>query len=138
MNQAEHIIPTRARPFEKTGKKTPFWLKSLLGRELAPSRDEYRAVTDALWDGDQPMDDLVTWMFEENPKERRAQIQKAFEGDLTDAPQAVLDFFETLSTPPAWIGKGTAGVAMRQATRLTRVIHQLPRQQRHRVQHLDV
>ncbi|MBA55287.1 MAG: hypothetical protein CMK89_12600 [Pseudomonadales bacterium] len=103
MNQAEHIIPTRARPFEKTGKKTPFWLKSLLGRELAPSRDEYRAVTDALWDGDQPMDDLVSWMFEENPKQRRAQVQKAFEGDLTDAPQAVLDFFETLSTPPAWI-----------------------------------
>ena len=64
MNQAETPIPTRARPFEKAQKPTPAWLKAILGRELSPSRSEYQAVTQALWDGDKPMDDLVAWMFE--------------------------------------------------------------------------
>jgi len=106
MNQAETIIPSRARPFEKTAKATPFWLKSLLGRELAPSRDEYSAVTAALWDGDKPMDDLVAWMFEADTKQRRAQIQDAFENGkagLDSYPQPIQDFFQTLQTPPSWI-----------------------------------
>ena len=56
MNQAETPIPTRARPFEKAQKPTPAWLKAILGRELSPSRSEYQAVTQALWEGDPAME----------------------------------------------------------------------------------
>ncbi len=106
MNQAETIVPGRVRPFEKTGVPTPAWLKAILGRELAPSREEYQRVTSALWDGDKPMDALVNWMFEADTRQRKAQILWAIEhGEegLASSPQPVRDFFQTLETPPAWI-----------------------------------
>ena len=104
MNHVETPIPTRARPFEKAQKPTPAWLKAVLGRELAPSRDEYQAVTQALWDGDKPMDELVSWMFETDTRQRKAQLQQAIQqGDLAQSPQAIQRFFATLERPPAWI-----------------------------------
>lgn len=104
MNHVETPIPTRARPFEKAQKPTPAWLKVVLGRELAPSRDEYRAVTQALWDGDKPMDELVSWMFETDTRQRKAQLQQAIQqGYLAQSPQAIQRFFATLERPPAWI-----------------------------------
>ncbi|MCP5016407.1 MAG: DUF2236 domain-containing protein [Ketobacter sp.] len=106
MNHAETIIPGRARPFEKSQVATPPWLKAILGRELAPTRDEYNAVNSALWDGDKAMDALVAWMFEADTKERRTQVQWAFQnGDqgLENSPAAIQSFFNTLQTPPSWI-----------------------------------
>ena len=104
MNQAETSIPTRARPFEKAQKPTPAWLKAILGRELSPSRSEYQAVTQALWDGDKPMDDLVAWMFEADTRQRKHQVQQAIrQGNLHQAPAAIEGFFATLQQPPSWI-----------------------------------
>ena len=104
MNQAETPIPTRARPFEKAQKPTPAWLKAILGRELSPSRSEYQAVTQALWDGDKPMDDLVAWMFEADTRQRKHQVQQAIrQGNLHQAPAAIEGFFATLQQPPSWI-----------------------------------
>jgi len=106
MNHAETIIPGRARPFEKSQVATPPWLKAILGRELAPTRDEYNAVNSALWDGDKAMDALVAWMFEADTKERRAQVQWAFQnGDqgLENSPEAIQAFINTLQNPPGWI-----------------------------------
>ena len=43
MTAQAHIdaIPSRARPFEKTQQPTPALLRKLLGRDLAPSQEEF-------------------------------------------------------------------------------------------------
>ena len=41
-------LPTRVRLFEKTQKPTPVWLRLLLGRALAPTRDEFDRAGQAL------------------------------------------------------------------------------------------
>lgn len=98
-------VPTRARPFEKTQAATPVWMRLLLGRELAPSREEFDAVCAALWQGDTAMDALVEWMFEFGPREARVLFEKALNegvGSISDCPEPLRQFFKTIDNPPAW------------------------------------
>ena len=98
--------PGRVRPFEKTQQPTPGWLKLLLGRELAPTPEEYQAVCAALWQGDAAMDALVDWMMAFGPRPARALFEQALaEGidAVTDAPAPLRDFFRTIEHPPAWL-----------------------------------
>lgn len=106
MNDASRPYPNRVRPYSKTQAPTPLWLKPLLGRELAPSADEYQRLAIALWDGDPPMDTLVDWLFETDTRHRQAQIQQAIQqgpDSLTDCPAPIRAFFGSLAKPPAWI-----------------------------------
>ncbi|MCG8535461.1 MAG: DUF2236 domain-containing protein [Pseudomonadales bacterium] len=99
-------IPSRVRPFEKTQAPTPWYMKTLLKRDMAPTAEEYDRLIAALWQGDGPMDTLVEWMFEYGPGDAKALIEQAVVkgvGTIEDCPQPLLDFFETLETPPAWI-----------------------------------
>lgn len=99
-------IPSRVRPYEKTQKPTPWYMKAIVGRDLAPTPEEYDKLVAALWQGDGPMDALVDWMFEFGPKEAKGLIEQAVEkgvGTIEDCPQPLLDFFQTLENPPAWI-----------------------------------
>lgn len=98
-------VPRRARPFEKTQGPTPAWLRLILGRELAPSREEYSEVCGALWEGDPAMDALVDWMFAYGPREGRALFEKALNegwGSIPDCPEPLRQFFKTVDNPPAW------------------------------------
>lgn len=106
MNQPESFIPSRARPFAKAQVHTPAWLKTVIGRDLSPSRAEYDRVTKALWDGDQPMDTLVNWLFEADTQQRRTELQQVLqrgESALETSSPAIQAFFSTLEQPPAWI-----------------------------------
>ncbi len=98
-------VPRRARPFEKTQGPTPAWLRLIIGRELAPSREEYGEVCAALWQGDLAMDALVDWMFAYGPREARALFDKALNegwGSIPDCPEPLRQFFKTVDNPPAW------------------------------------
>lgn len=98
-------VPRRARPFEKTQGPTPGWLRLIIGRELAPSREEYGEVCAALWQGDPAMDALVDWMFAHGPREARALFDKALNegwGSIPDCPEPLRQFFKTVDNPPAW------------------------------------
>ncbi len=98
-------IPSRARPFAKTQAPTPTWLRLILGRELAPSPDEFRAVCDALWVGDPAMDALVDWMFAFGPREARSLFEKALNegwGSIPDCPEPLRNFFKSVESIPAW------------------------------------
>jgi hypothetical protein len=100
--------PGRVRPFAKTQAPTPAWLRLLIGRELAPSRAEYDAVVDALWDGDPAMDALVEWMFAYGPKEARALVEKAMHsgvGSIPDAPEPLRAFFRSVEQAPPWLDR---------------------------------
>lgn len=101
-------IPTRARPFEKTRQPTPAWLRLILGRELAPSREEYEAVCAGLWEGDAAMDALVDWMFAYGPRQARALFEQALEqgvGTIKDCPEPLRAFFKGIDNPPPWLDR---------------------------------
>ena len=105
---AARPAPGRARPFEKTQAPTPFWLRKLLGRDQAPSREEFAAVCDATWEGDPAMDALVEWMFTwpEGPRAARALFDQALaEGVPADAPAPLLTFFKSVERTPAWVDR---------------------------------
>lgn len=98
--------PTRARPFAKTQVPTPPWLHLILGRELAPSREEYDAAVAAMTDGDPAMDALVDWMVSFGPREARALFEQAMAqgtDSVPDCPQPLRDFFATVERVPAWL-----------------------------------
>lgn len=98
-------VPKRARPYEKTQAPTPAWLRLIIGRDLAPTPDEFRAVCDALWVGDPAMDNLVDWMFAFGPREARALFEKALNdgwGSIPDCPEPLRNFFKSVETIPAW------------------------------------
>ena len=108
MTAQAHIqpAPRRARPFEKTQQATPVLLRTLLGRDLAPSRAEFDEVIAALWEGDQPMDDLVDWMVAFGPREARALFEKAVNEGLhavPDCPEPLRLFIKRLEKRPAWV-----------------------------------
>ena len=66
-------------------------------------------MTQALWEGDPAMDRLVAWMFEQDTRRRRDQIQAAIQHGpehLQPCPGPIRDFFQTLEQPPAWIDQG--------------------------------
>lgn len=100
--------PGRIRPFAKAQVKTPVWLKLILGRELSPSRAEYDAVVDALWDGDAEMDLLIDWMYEIGPQKARPLFQQAINqgvASIPDAPEPLRRFFKSVDNPPAWLDR---------------------------------
>ncbi|MCG8315339.1 MAG: DUF2236 domain-containing protein [Pseudomonadales bacterium] len=101
-------IPTRARPFDKTQAKTPLWLKTIIGRDMSPTREEYDNVTAALHQGDPAMDALIDWMYEIGPREARKLYQQAMDhgvDSIPDAPQPLRDFFASVDFEPAWLDR---------------------------------
>ncbi len=101
-----HAIPSRARPFEKTQQATPALLRKLLGRDLAPSQQEYAGVVEALNVGDPAMDALVDWMVAFGPREARALFETAITEGLaaiTDCPEPLRLFIKSLERRPAWV-----------------------------------
>jgi hypothetical protein len=99
-------IPGRVRPFEKTQAPTPAWLRLIVGRDLAPTREEYATMGNALWDGDPAMDELTDWMFSISPRDSRALFTKALNegvGSIPDCPEPLRKFFKTVDTLPAWL-----------------------------------
>lgn len=117
MNQpVTRPAPGRVRPFAKTQAATPALLKLLLGRELAPSRQEYDRVCAALWDGDPAMDTLIDWMYQYGPRESRALFEQAMAkgvDSITDCPPPLKAFFKTIDNPPAWLDQSLLDEAVR-------------------------
>lgn len=103
----ERPIPGRVRPFAKTQGRKPF-LKLLAGRDPVPSHAQWRAMADALWDGDAPMDALIDWMFAHGPRESRALFEQALSqgiDSIPGAPAPLRAFFESVDTEPAWLDR---------------------------------
>lgn len=97
--------PTRIRPFAKTQQPTPAWLKLILGRQLAPSREEYDDAVSGLLVGDPLMDAVADWLMQ-SPKAHRALFQQALtQGThtLADCPPALQALFAEVERVPAWL-----------------------------------
>jgi hypothetical protein len=103
---SERPIPTRVRPLHQMARQQPLWLRVLMGRDLAPTQSEWRAMVDALSEGDPAMDALVEWMFVSNPREAKQQFDRVLaEGvaNVPDAPAPLRDFFTQVEREPAWL-----------------------------------
>ncbi|MBC7171516.1 MAG: DUF2236 domain-containing protein [Polyangiaceae bacterium] len=112
----KRAAPLRARPFEKTQAKTPVWQRLLLGRDISPTRAEFDAVLDGLWDGDSEMDALVEWMFSFGFRPARALFDRAIEvgiDNVPDAPEALRRFFAVVEREPAWLDRAAISDGIR-------------------------
>ncbi|MCK0155137.1 DUF2236 domain-containing protein [Alcanivorax sp. S6407] len=104
--QALPAVPGRVRPFEKTQQPTPLLLKTLLGRDLAPSREEFDGVVGALWVGDPEMDALVDWMMEYGARDARAMFETAINKGLAavkECPEPLRAFIRKVEKRPSWV-----------------------------------
>lgn len=101
-------VPTRVRPFEGTQLKPNPFMRLMMGRNPSPTRGEYDALVNALWQGDAPMDRLLDWLYEFGPKEGREMYMQAVEqgiDSVADAPQPLRDFFALVDAEPAWLDR---------------------------------
>lgn len=109
MSAAETAVrpaPRRVRPFEKTRTKTPLWQRLWLKRDISPTRPEYDAMVNELWNGDARMDELLEWMYSYGHRESRLLFNKAMESGIDavpDAPEPLKAFFRHVEKRPAWV-----------------------------------
>lgn len=108
--QAARRVPRRALPYRIAGRN---WLprfvsKLIFGKPLAPTREEWARVVDALWQGDAPMDSVVGWMFAESPGKRKALFEQALTqgiDTIEDPPAPLKEFFDHVDATPPWLDR---------------------------------
>lgn len=103
----KNALPDRVRPFSKT-QTDKRWLHWIVGRNPAPTENEWRQMAQALWDGDEPMDQLVDWMLAEKAPDRRQLFERALTNgieslDLAAGP--LQEFFAIIDKEPAWLDR---------------------------------
>ncbi len=110
------LPPSRVRPFSKATISKPLWMKALLGRDPSPSREEFDALVDALWDGDAPMDSLLDWMYDIGVGDGRKLFEQALEHgveSVADAPAPLKHFFAMVDRDPSWLDRDLVAEGMR-------------------------
>lgn len=100
--------PARARPFEKAQRPAPRWMRRVLGRNPAPTREEYDRLIAALWEGDPLMDAVLDWMYEAGMAQARPLFERALEEGIEavpDAPAPLRAFFAEVDREPDWLDR---------------------------------
>ncbi|ADG78148.1 ER-bound oxygenase mpaB/mpaB'/Rubber oxygenase catalytic domain-containing protein OS=Tsukamurella paurometabola (strain ATCC 8368 / DSM / CCUG 35730 /CIP 100753 / JCM 10117 / KCTC 9821 / NBRC 16120 / NCIMB 702349/ NCTC 13040) OX=521096 GN=Tpau_1525 PE=4 SV=1 [Tsukamurella paurometabola] len=70
-----------------------------------PTDAEFRRFGELLTVGDEPMDELVAWMYAADTDTRKAMFNRALTDGISSVPQAppiLRDFFEDMETVPEW------------------------------------
>jgi len=104
---ANRNVPHRVRPFEVT-QKLPRLQRLAFGKALAPSRERYDQLVDALWQGDPPMDCLLDWMMAEDSRNRKAMYELALKEGINkveNAPTELKTFFAMVDQEPVWLDR---------------------------------
>lgn len=107
---AGRSVPRRALPWRKARRQwLPVPLARLVwGKPLAPDEREWQRVTDALWQGDQAMDKLVAWMFEQGPAASKKMFDQALQQGIESVPEApaeLVEFFRHVDRDPDWLDR---------------------------------
>ena len=97
----------RLAPFEKM--LTSNWKTQILNQfthqKLQPTYAEYLSLNQALLKGDEAMDKVIVWMLQ-NPKQHRQYFSTALYEGLDQLPHPIAElteFFDLVTTPPAWL-----------------------------------
>jgi len=81
-----------------------------------PDTDQWRRLGERLIVGDEPMDDLVEWMFTSGSKQLRPIFDRALiEGidNVPEAPERLRQFFVEVETTPEWVNPDMLAVGQR-------------------------
>ncbi|QIO10121.1 oxygenase MpaB family protein [Acinetobacter lanii] len=99
--------PKRMASFEKMSQSD--LLSKLLNRftdqNLIPTYAEYLALNDSMYQGDEPMDKVMTWVMT-NPRQNRKYFETALYQGLDHLPHEIPEltaFFKLVESPPEWL-----------------------------------
>jgi ER-bound oxygenase mpaB/B'/Rubber oxygenase, catalytic domain len=101
--------PSSAIPNRHPDKRAQAPLLGPLGKLLgiAPASDaQWRAIGEALTRGDEPMDELVEWMYSAGMDVTRPLFDKALADGVhavPDAPEPLRAFFDGVEAVPSWV-----------------------------------
>jgi hypothetical protein len=92
--------------------------KLIFGKPLPPTASEWSLVQQSLWQGDEPMDKVVEWMFAGNVREHKAQFEQALTQGvqtLHEPSPVLVEFFAKIDKVPEWIDPAQLSLAVRTA-----------------------
>lgn len=79
-------------------------LRTFIRTDPSPTKRQWEAIGEALWQGDPLADDVVLWMEHVGMKHGMAQFKRANQGTLTgDTPEILRRYFMAHQSPPGWI-----------------------------------
>lgn len=107
-NQAAYPVPKRMKSFEATQQHAKLLnaASRVLKKPLVLSPTRYEEISNGLWQGDQPMDQLLDWLFSENPGQRKKLFEQALQDgvdSIKHCPDEIRQFFQLVDTVPAWV-----------------------------------
>lgn len=101
-------VPQRMKPLAVIEQQAR-WLKALsrvLNKQIVPCATTHQSLSNGLWQGDPPMDQLVDWLLSQEPARRKKQFELALHqgiDSVVDCPDALRHFFEQVDQIPAWV-----------------------------------
>ncbi len=110
----ETKIPTRVPKLTRQG--APYWLGEIFPRPISKlleplcvlGKAQHQEMISGLWEGDEPVDRVVEWMFEVSPGDAKNQFDKALNqgiSNIKDPDPRLSDFFKLVDSPPDWVDR---------------------------------
>ncbi len=110
-NQVDSLMsnlktPKRLSSFEKMQKSDLLsrLLNKVTDQNFIPSYDDYVALNQSMYTGDEAMDKVMVWVMT-NPRLHRKYFETALYQGLDQLPHEISElsvFFKSVETPPAW------------------------------------
>jgi hypothetical protein len=111
--------------------QVPTWLmEKLLGGPVRLDPELRQRMVDGLWQGDEPMDKVVAWMFDFGPRQAKQMFEQALEQGIdtvADAPEELQAFFAIIDQQPAWLDMALVRRGARAVNASGEAIHYLAR-----------
>jgi hypothetical protein len=106
------VKPTRVPTYPDDG--VPLWIRHILPsfivnplrKHIAMDKTLFDDMVSGMWQGDEPMDRVIDWMFKVGPRQGKIQFDQALEKgiDSIDDPDGpIMDFFAMIDNSPAWV-----------------------------------
>lgn len=100
------FIPSRHRDNRAEAQRQLGALRWLIPGGGEPTPERWQAMGEALMHGDEPMDQLVEWMFASGMGPARGLFERALERGIDavpDAPMPLREFFARIERRPDWV-----------------------------------
>lgn len=134
-------IPGRVPPFPERGippfiyslipPQVPEWLMTkILGGPVRLDRALWEQMVAGLWEGDEPMDRLVDWLFAFGPRQAKPMFERALEQGIEavpDAPAELREFFALIDREPDWLDRDKVRRGARAVNTTGEALHYIAR-----------
>jgi len=146
MTAAQHFLstrptPTRVPPYPENGvppfiyslipRQVPIKLmEGILGGPVTLDPELRQDMIDGLWEGDEPMDKIIDWLFAYGPRKAKQMFDQALEQGIEtvpDAPAELREFFALIDQRPVWVDMSEVRKGARAVNASGEAIHYLAR-----------